>query len=319
VVSKQFADPKPNPKSGPGPLPKSFHELGRQAAVKAIGFATLAGGQLLVEGAKRSAGQRLTFSRANVSAQGQTYKWENLKPPVLVEDFAELAARLATLPPSALRPRRPGEDFHVLPVARTEAAGFDGPSQTTVATLYDAADRVAYLHHPFTTRGQGGTEALLARFAAGESLKYVAGSVRQSPHGLMVHPVLCVFETAAGRVGVQPWLDAAPTTTANATATLSEKSQLPLQAAIRDCHRACEDLLTLGLRRTDAGTLNQWADLQRQFESVGLVRLANVLAQIGAELRKRQHTVRWEPRPAAESLLRLLVLLRLLRDVGEAD
>ena len=85
---------------------------------------------------------------------------------MLVEDFAELDARLSALPPSSLRPRRVAEDFHILPIAAVESAGFDAATQTVKALLTDAPGRRVRLLHGYTSRGHDGAEALLAKLTA---------------------------------------------------------------------------------------------------------------------------------------------------------
>jgi hypothetical protein len=131
--------------------------------------------------------------------------------------------------------------------------------------------------------------------------------------------VLCVFEAKSGRVGVQPWVDDAPEATTKLVATNSAEVRSPLVAVIRDLHQACEDLILLGLRRADLSVANQWHDLQKQFESVGLVQLSKRHAVIAAELQKRQHIVQWNAQPAAEMVLQLLALQRLLQDVAPPE
>jgi hypothetical protein len=120
AVSRDFADKEEDEDE-----PKTFAELAQASAVKRTSFAALGAGQLLIRGGKRTASFHLLPTRAEVSVQPQAFAWESLRSPVLVEDYAELDARLSALPPASLRPRRVAEDFHVLPVAAVEAAHFD--------------------------------------------------------------------------------------------------------------------------------------------------------------------------------------------------
>jgi hypothetical protein len=314
VVSREFADPAPDAKQEP----RSFADLARSPAVKASSFADLGRGQLLTDGGRRTAGFRLLIGRSHASVQPQALAWESLRPPALVEDYAELAARLAGLPPSALRPRRAAEDFHVLPVAATEAAGFDVPAQLIVATLRDAQGEAAYLAHPFTTRGRSGAEALLAKLQDAEAtLKYVSGVVRRTPRGLVVHPVGCVFETKAGRAMVQPWVeDSAASATAANEVTAAPATPHPVADVGRQLLAALEDVFTLGLQRSDDRTARQWRELHRLAESVGLAQIGAKAGQLADALEQKTHALRWDAQPAVGVVLELAVLARLARDVG---
>src|SRR5207248_4436459 len=109
AVSKEFREAEPDPAQQPQ-VPRSFADLAHAPAVKGSSFAGLGAGQLLIRGGKRTAGYHLLPGRAEASVQPQAFAWESLRPPVLVEEFAELDARLSTLPPAALRPRRVAED-----------------------------------------------------------------------------------------------------------------------------------------------------------------------------------------------------------------
>ena len=95
---------------------KPFHQLARAPAVKGAALAGLAAGQLMTQGGRRTASGRLVIGRARAVVNPQNYAWEQLKAPALVDDFAELGARLRLLPPASFRPRRAAADFHVCPL-----------------------------------------------------------------------------------------------------------------------------------------------------------------------------------------------------------
>ena len=178
--------------------------------MKGTSFAVLGAGQLLIRGGKRDASHRLTTGRADATVQPQTFTWEKLRPPVLVEEFAELDARLSALPPSSLRPRRVAEDFHVCKVASVEAVEFVVAAQTVQAIVIDERGQSAWLEHPYTSRGRTGAEALLAKLRQSpEQLRFISGSVRRSARGLLIQPVCLAFQDGDKRLAVQPWIDAA--------------------------------------------------------------------------------------------------------------
>jgi len=315
VISKEFADPKPETKQEP----KTFPELARHVAAKGETFAALGGGELLTDGGKRTVAGRLTFTRVNLSVKPQDFKWEALKPPVAVDTFAEVAARLAALPPAALRPRRAAEDFHVLPVAAVTDAGFDVPSQTVRATLTDSAGGVAHLRHPFTTRGRTGAERLLAALADSTTvLKFVAGPVRRrASGGLLVSPVCCAFEKDGARFAVQPWIDGAKDEAkGGGERVAAEPVVSPIHEVFRQLHAETEEVFLVGLRRAGPDVAKRWRELHRRAESVGLTRVGELIGSVAEGLDLRAHVVRWDSAPTAGVLLELCALARLARDVG---
>lgn len=312
VVSKEFADPPPDSKQEP----KAFPELARHTAAKEATFAAVGGGQLITDGGRRTVAGRLTFARMKVAVQPQAFEWESLKPPVAVDSFAEVSNRLAALPPAALRPRRAAEDFHVMPVAGVSDAGFDVPSQVVLAKLTDAAGGVAYLRHPFTTRGRTGAERLLAALTDGKAaLKFVAGTVRRVPGGLIVSPVCCVFQKPDGtRFAVQPWIDGKAEESKGGAELVAAVS--PVHGVFRQLHAEAEDVFLVGLRRAGSDAVKRWRELQHRAESVGLTRLGERIGSVAEGLDLRSHVVRWDPAPTAGVVLELCALARLARDVG---
>ncbi len=318
VAGKETAHPDP----ATNPPPPDFARLAHAQALKGSGknftFRDVARGQLLIEGGQRTAGGKLRVGRAGVSLQPQAYAWETLPPPTFVEDYAILRTRIAALPPSSLRPRRAAEDFFVLAVHAVEAVRFDGPSQTTLATLRDAAGNAALLRHPYTDGGRGGTEALLAALAG--SVKFVSGVVRVAHGELTVEPCAVVVERERGREVVLPWIDAAPVGGA-ATASVAASEAQPrdtLTATMEALQLAVEELLVVGLRRADAGVERRWLEVQRTTESAGLTQFGGLLAKLVEKLAEKRRTARWDVQQTAEVLTRIVALLRLVRDAGAA-
>ncbi|HZT83326.1 MAG TPA: hypothetical protein VFA26_24055, partial [Gemmataceae bacterium] len=315
AVSRDFTDP-----GDPAQEPKPFADLAQTSAVKRTSFAALGAGQLLIRGGKRTPSFHLLPARAEVSVQPQVFAWESLRPPVSVEDFAELDARLSALPPASLRPRRVAEDFHVLPVAGVEAAGFDQATQTVQAVLADAAGRRARLLHAYTSRGQGGAEALLARLtAAPQGLRFVSGPVRRTATGLVIHPVGLVWQDGAARTMLQPWIDRKPASSMvgevpHAGAGASD----PLGEYLRRLQEEIGELLVLGLQRADAALARRWQELRRQGEAVGLARLAGRVAVLAEALARKSHTLAWDWQAAGRALLETAVLARMGQDLASA-
>jgi hypothetical protein len=313
AVRKEFVDQEPEP----GKTPRSFADLAHASAAKGSSFAHLGVGQLLIRGAKRTAGRQLLPGRAQASVQPQSFVWERLRAPVLVEEFTELDARLSTLPPASLRPRRVGEDFHVCTVARVESAAFDSSSHTVRAVLQDTQGQRALLVHPYTSRGEAGTEALLAGLhRAPESLRFVSGPVRRTAVGLEIHPVCLVWEEGNTRRALQPWVEQRPGEGEHPPGEPADLSEDAGGEYLRLLQEALGELLVLGLQRSDPRMAQHWRELHHQGEAVGLARLAGRIARLAEALEQKAHTARWESRAAGEALLRVAALVRMAQDLS---
>jgi hypothetical protein len=249
ALCKDFTEGEPDPAKPE----RSFGDLAQGTAIKSTPFAALAVGQLTIQRCKRTAGCRLLPGRAEAGIVQQEFLWEKLRPPVLAEEFAELDARLAALPPSCLRPRRVAEDFHVCTVAGVAAAQFDPATQEVQAILLDARGGSAQLAHPFHARAQAGTEALLTLLAERPGdVRFVAGPVERSGAGLVFHPVCVVYEEAGRRRALQPWIEQrvgvaageAQKSEASRTGDALGEYLLAVQAAVGE-------LFVLGLARAD--------------------------------------------------------------------
>jgi hypothetical protein len=314
TVSREFPDPDKESKAAP----RDFWQLAQTPVVRGISLGAMGGGQLLIQGGKRSPDRRLTVGRAKASLNPQGFAWESLRAPVLAESFAELRARLGGLPPASLRPRYVAEDFHVCPVAAVEGPGFNAISQTVEAVVTDAAGESARIVHPFQSRSREGTEALLAAFADPlKKLRFVAGPTHLSSRGIVCRPVMLVFECGPSRVGLQPSIDrlsnsASSSLTAGAAAASTDSAQeLPAELLAH-----LGEVFLLGLRRADARVARVWQELARHAEALGYDRLARPIAALAESLRQKASTSRWDSGPAIQIVLELALLARLAQDVA---
>ncbi len=136
-----------------------------------------------------------------IAVNPQAFAWEQLREPVRVDSISELAQRFAELPPTPLRPRLAGENFHVLAIGEVIEARFDAVRQ-------GGAGRAVYLVHPFVTRGALGVEALLAAPCGQQgNVIFAAVRVRLTPWGMQLFPVSVMLEDGEHRDLEQPWVE----------------------------------------------------------------------------------------------------------------
>ncbi len=319
TIGRDFVDPAPERNEDA----KEFWRLAQTPIVTGAPLAEVGRGQLLAKGGKRTPGGRYNPGRAPVTVNPQAYAWESLRPPALVEDFAELRATLAARPPAALRPRRIAESIFVCRIERIEAAGFVPTEQAVRAVLEDAAGNRALLIHPYVSRGRAGTEALLGLLGRRpEAVRFVTGHVRLSASGPVVSPLALVYEDRAHREMLQPWVDRQDDVAADgilpASGTLSTPRD-PLAVYRQSLLEALGELFLLGLAQADEAVLRSWRDLHRQGTSLGFARLLRPLAQLVAALDQKNRTLVWEAGDAITALLELASYSALVQDDVEGS
>jgi hypothetical protein len=261
---------------------KSYADLARSASIKNTPFSVLASGQLLVQGGKRAPSGALTLTRSAISVTQQAFAWEKLRAPVLKESFAEVAERLALLPPAPLRPRRVGEDLHVVPVLEVRWARFDTAEQAVLAEIVDTEGGSAVLYHPYTSRGAGGVDALLTALSppvnSGKPC-FIAGGMRLRGSQIIITPTGLVTEYEGNRQLILPALAESTQVQSNLSAAHTSEHD-PIDAALETLRQAVGDLLLTGTERFGAMEATQWRDLHTTLAGVGLMHLAELAEQI---------------------------------------
>lgn len=307
-----------DPEEGP---PRSFPELARRQAFPGAAFRDLGRRSLQLRGGRRAPDGRLRIGRKRHQLAAQAFAWESLRAPLLVDGWEELRARLAALPPAALRPRTVAEGLHVVRLARAEGARFDPREQAVRAALVDADGAAAELAHPFTSRGREGAEHLLRELdGAGERVRFAAGRIRARAGRLALEPVAVVLDDpeSGGRRLVAPWIDRLPP---DARPVLPDgpppgrADADPLAAYRRDLLLGLGELLVAGLGRAGARTAARWRARAREGEALGFDRLAARVAALAAALEARQASLARDPAPAVAAAGELLVLARLAEDL----
>ncbi len=334
-----------------------FWQLAQASVLRGGSLASLGGGQLLVKGGKRSPNHEFIFGRAAVNINPQSYQWETLRPPALVEGFDEVVARLSTLPPAPLRPRRLAEDFFLCPIlhpfnsSRTqdgeegavrgvEGARFVAHEQSIQALLRDPQGGTAQLHHPYTSRGAAGADALLTTLVTrGEEVVFVAGRMHLRGGELRVEPVSLVIESQGRRTLLQPWIDRYPPAREASITTGADSDSLtaglereeegegvgfeegstvapdPVGFCWNPLMEDIGELLLVGLDRVDDTLLRRWRTHLRDTEALGFVRLTLPLQRLTDGMAARQSTVHRDSTATYRALTEIACGLLLIQAV----
>lgn len=318
IVSREFADPS----GDMGQAPRNFSTLARTSVGRRVTLSGLATGQLLLKRAKQTAAHELKLPRtaASMTLNPQTFQWEALRAPLLLDGFAEITARLRTLPPSSLRPRRTTENLHVCAIESVDAVEFDVVQQRLEARLRDDHGAPAEMIHPFHERGAAGFERLrLALTQASDHLRFLAGHVTLVRKQLRWHPVTLVFESNGKRSAVQPWIDAA----AEGQDAASPAAEFPASVATaadvafrEEWQAALADSCLLGLSQIPLRAASAWRDVTENAARIGCIRLIQPLERFQSLLAQKSETRNWDSAAAARQLLELCVLARMADDVS---
>jgi hypothetical protein len=287
-----------------------FQQLAQTTIGKGLSLASVSAGQLLTKGGKRTPSYEFIPGRSALSLHLQSFRWEQLRSPLLVDSFADLQATLVDLPPRSLRPRRVTESLQVLPIAQVEQVSFDPITQNIRATLVDAAGDRASLIHPYTSRGAAGAEALLEQLKSQE-LRFVAAQVSLGAGGLVLAPLSLVFESADRRSLLQPWIDAGKNATVNSLDALVMPTQSPVADYLQQLSIALADLWLVGLNKADKMHGRQWQELLKQGKSIGFQRLLPPLELLSGALNQKSHSLTCDLQPASQALSTLTVLCEL--------
>ncbi len=304
VIARDFLD---------GENPRSFAELARTPVLKGATFAALGSGQALIKGGKRTPDHQFLPGRAPATPNPQAFTWEQLKAPVLVESLEELQVHLSTLPPKALRPRRLGENFYVLPVASIESLEFSTIDQVVRAQCKDPEGQSFWLHHPFTNRSRSGTEALMQQLAE-SAPRFVAGLISTGSNGIIVEPTALIFERDQKRIMLQPWIHESKSTVTATEITPSALPTDPLKLFVSKLADALAEILINGFERTDALTLRNWQEILSMGSSLGFLRLCDEVNSLIKAIESKQHILHWESQVAIGGYLRMAILWQLLTE-----
>jgi hypothetical protein len=304
-----------NPDSATAPKP--FWQLAQQSIGKGMQLGTVGAGQLLAKGGKRTPSYQFIPGRSPMSLNPQSYQWEKLRSPLLVNDFAELADRLRSLPPPELRPRRVTEQLQVLEIAEVLSVEFDAVSQSLRSQVADVAGNQATIVHPYSDRSRMGFETLLSQLVSPNPLKFLSAKVSINHQGLVLAPIALVFQVGETRQMLQPWIAPSqlnaihtPLPSSISTATLPPSAIAVYQ---QELITALQDLWLVGLDRADQQHLQQWQRLLQQGQAIGFNLFLHPVDRLTTTLAQKFHQLEWDHQPSYVALAVLTALSQLAK------
>lgn len=310
---------------------RDYSVLSQTAIIRGVSLNAFGLGQVLLKSGKRTPSHRLVLPRtgnSGISVNPQGFAWEKLRAPLLCDTFRDLTALLAMRPPASLRSRRVTEDLFVIAVSRMADAGFDAATQTILITLFDSQGDKMTMRHPFSSRSASGSERLLDSLKDSTNvLKFVSGHVELVAGELIIRPLCVVFEQRGDRYAVQPWVDSAAKmpssvekmlekSTENNTAATENLGNHPssssiLTAALQSWQSAVGELWLLGTKRVSPDVVSLWQELVQRFESMGLLRFAEINSEIVSALSRRLSDPGYDGTAVAPQLLTATLLMKL--------
>ena len=287
-----------------------YNRLGSIVVFKGHSLAKIAAGQILLACGKCTAQASLKPGR-QASVNPQNFQWESLGESLRVDDFQELAERLAATPPAFLRPVNAAENFFVLRVHAVSDVAFDAAGQTLTAWLQDQNDGAIRLQHVYVESASAGFEALSHLLETNpEGIRFVSGHVQVSAGGLVLAPAAVVWEKNGERGMLQPWLhgEAVRSEAAPDSPHRQEPSQWddPLLLWLNECEATLAETVVVGMRSADTVLAARWRRLMENASSIGVVHMLEPVRAVSEVLEKKFHDRNWQALDASERLLQMI-------------
>lgn len=269
VHSKVFPDPDPQA------APPDCHQLAQGYALMQSSWRDLGASQILMRGGKRTPEDRVIPGR-QMTIMPQTWQWQDLRPPVLIQDSGELRSHLGLQPPACLRPRRLTENFYVWQVAEIESFRFDPKEQAIQGRFKDLAGLSVSFSLPFFHRSRWGTEALLYHLQT-DRLLFVSGQVSLSHQDLVLTPVAFLFERGEERFLLQPWIQGSDLERIDpgmgTNQPMGKDRSHPVKTYLNQIETALGELILVGLQEQDPDRIWRWRQLHHQGQRLGFRQL----------------------------------------------
>lgn len=303
----------------------SFASLGDRPAFKAIGISQVAKGQFVIKGGSLSSSRKYNPGRAKLEFHYQAYKWEHLRPPLLVDTFEELRSLMASQFPSYLNSRYSGRNFFVCTVNGAHQARFNQAEQVIEALLVDAKGERANLIFPFLTTCADGADSLLHHLRqAGDAVRFVAGHVHMGRTRLSVIPVSVIFDDGTKRTMAQPWVDRRPgdvtpsaTPQAGNLSLESWQNRDPFLAHFSTLFEEMGATLNNGLKFADAQVVATWHHLGKESESLGFSSLPESIEEFAKTLAAKSTTANWQAETAVRAAMNVTIMTLIAQEEAQ--
>lgn len=294
--------------------PPAFERLTMYPISRSTSIATASFSQLMVAKGKRSPSDELILPRGsgNLAMNPQSFQWEQLLPPLLVDDFVACRERLEMLPPDFLRPRRLTENLQVFPIREITEVTFDSVSQLLRANVEDRRGEIARIEVPFYTRGAvafADFQETLSKHASAAC--FLSGRVELFHGGLVIQPLAVVFDVQGERFAACPHSQSRDVESANTTTPTSQEADDvdPIQSFVEELQHGLADLLVTGLADADEARVHE---LRRAASRLGFSNVNTLLKELGNDLQQRNHDRRWKATTAHQSLRQLVLWGRIV-------
>ncbi len=259
--------------------PPSGPELARRLALPGVTLTALGHGQVVTRAAKRRANGLVLFgqNKSHTSVTPQRGDWDHLPAPLLARDFGELEAHLKAAAPRMLRPRVLGEGFHVIAIAGVDAVAYVPAEQRVIVRVRDEAGATMYLEREHKTVAPHLVDAVAA--AAESGLRFAAGPVRRTSHGLVLEPLALATKDAV----VVPDLAASPA--AHSAAPIVERGREDaIGGALTRLETLVGEVAHVGLASLPRSFDARAARTAAELHGLGLLRLAHAAERFRASL-----------------------------------
>ncbi|MEM7474933.1 MAG: hypothetical protein AAF483_08070 [Planctomycetota bacterium] len=293
------------------PLP--FERIALQPLARSTSIGAASMSQLMIAKGKRSPNDELSLPRGsgNLSMNPQSFQWEHLLPPILMDDFDACRQRLETLPPDFLRPRRLTENVHVFPIRRLENVAFDSVRQVLCAEVRDEHGQKGYLETPYYFRGSvtlADFHEALSNFAA--AARFISGRVSLVQGEMVIQPLAIVFEKNEERFAACPHLltrELDPQENPSEEIVHSTETD-PIRVFLAELQTGLSEVLLTGLAETNEALLHE---LGRNANNLGFTRIGELLEQTCSDLQRRLLDRNWTPKSSQQTLRELVLLCRI--------
>lgn len=309
---------------------KPFEALIETPIYRGVRLAGLASSRVLLKSGKRTPSSELKLPRSAmaVGVNPQLFRWETLKPPLLADSFSELVDRIASMPPSYLRPLQLTDGVHVVPVQTIEEVNFDPIRQYLTARVIDSQGGHATMLLPYESRNDSGFKALASKLSnLSASPKYVAGRFRLSNEELVFLPMQIVLEDQGNRYGVSPYAPQKETTTTQTERSATETTEdsatplasgdeerdisSPITTFLMEFTEYLSEAILMGIQNNAETLRRRGSEMAEHATRIGFLRIAGVLQSLVNEFQSMQDSRDRPPDRATRILCEMAMICRI--------